>query len=445
MKKPGKERSMALGKKKTEAEELADLGISEEEIDKAYEEAQADGKIPGGDKSKIKVGKKNVTSFFPEYEYPGVKPQDEKELKAWKKKVKDQRKKLKAALKKAGIYQKGSSFEQTAFELGLSTDNGKKAGILLWLKWAFLWLKTKAGMRALIGIGVGLLALLFLVSYLTELAGSFTINLTADMQRAGFILSETSGFEKNGSRLFSDRVEQINNITLEEVVKDVDEHDGAHNGSQYIAYTFYIKNNGKEPADYKYTLKMVEATMGVDKAVWIMLFEDGHQVIYAAPSSDGDEERLFGYATEPPFYETALDQNSQYYERNGYWGLATTSFVGENIVVQGMVEDVEPGTAHKYTIVVWLEGNDPECTDDIFGGYAKYSMDFSILDEANSDSIFSGVWRTEYDDYADGMIDIEKMDEEEEETEEETTKAPGESKASDPISGESGISAGPND
>ena len=433
---------MAFGKKKSEADELADLGISEEEIDKAYEEAQADGTAPGADKSKIKIGRKNVLNFFPEYEYPGPKPQEEKEQKAWRKKVKDQRKKLKAALKREGMYQ-SSTFEQTAWELGLSLDNGKKAGVLLWLKWAFLWFKTKAGIRALIGVGVGLLALLFLVSYLTELSGSFTINLTANMQRAGFLLSETAGFEKNGSRLFSDRVEQINNITLEEVVSDVDDHDGSHNGPQYIAYTFYIKNNGKEAADYKYTLKMVESTMGVDKAVWIMLFEDGHQVIYAAPSADGDEERLFGYAVKPPFYETAYDQNTQYYQRNGYWGLATTSFVGENIVVQGMVEDVQPGDAHKYTVVVWLEGNDPECTDDIFGGFAKYSMDFSILDEANNDSIFSGVWRTEYDDYANGLVDIEQIGEEPESESGTAEETPRESRASDPIDGESGINSGP--
>jgi len=435
---------MAFGKKKDETP--PELNISEEEIDKAYQEALDNGEIPGAKKKKISVNKKNVLSLFPEYEYPGLKPEDPKEQAAWKKKIREQRRKLKQALKKQKMY-KASEYEPIAFELGLSTDNGRKAGFLLWLKWALAWLKTGAGMRAIIGVGAAALALLFLVSYLTELSGAFTINLTADMQRAGFVLSETEGFEKTGSRLFSDRVEQVNNITLEEVGRDVDEHDGSHNGPQYIAYTFYIKNNGDKPADYKYTLKMVESTMNVDKAVWIMLFEDGHQVIYAAPSADGDEERLFGYSVEPPFFQTAYDKDTQYYERNGYWGLATTAFVGENIIVQGMVEDVQPGDAHKYTVVVWLEGNDPECTDDIFGGFAKYSMDFSILDEADNDSIFSGVWRTEYEDYANGLVELEKIEQEdgsEEKKEEETTEAPKESRASDPINGENSINGQPN-
>jgi hypothetical protein len=65
-----------------------------------------------------------------------------------------------------------------------------------------------------------------------------------------------------------------------------------------------------------------------------------------------------------------------------------------------MVDNVEVGDIHKYTVVIWVEGNDPECTDAIFGGYAKFSMKFDKGNTTDSKSIFKGVYRTEYSDYA---------------------------------------------
>ena len=38
------------------------------------------------------------------------------------------------------------------------------------------------------------------------------------------------------------------------------------------------------------------------------------------------------------------------------------------------------GEIDKFTIVIWLEGNDPECTDEIRGGKIKFSMNFSVND-----------------------------------------------------------------
>ena len=36
--------------------------------------------------------------------------------------------------------------------------------------------------------------------------------------------------------------------------------------------------------------------------------------------------------------------------------------------------DIKPGEIDRYSIVVWLEGNDPECIDDIIGGEMKIAM-----------------------------------------------------------------------
>jgi len=56
-----------------------------------------------------------------------------------------------------------------------------------------------------------------------------------------------------------------------------------------------------------------------------------------------------------------------------------TNFVGESLVTHGIVDNFNPGDIDKVTIVIWIEGNDPECTDDKLGGEFKVDMTFAII------------------------------------------------------------------
>jgi hypothetical protein len=311
--------------------------------------------------------------------------------------IKAERKILRRELREKGIKSR-IEFEQIARDLGLVLDEGRKAHTLAFLNFSWAKLMSAIGVKGILLGSVALLTTMFMMSALAEKAGSFTINLTAEMLKAGFVLSETKDFAEEKSRLFSQEMEEVNNITVEDISADVDNIDGSHNDTNYIAYTFYIKNTGKLVSSYNYYLKLDSETMNVASAIWLMFFEDGKQVIYAKKSSDGNPEELYGFKTVP-FGDCAYDYDKQYYEEDGKYGLVTTPFVDEKIVVQGTVGDVEPGDTHKYTVVMWVEGNDPECTDDIFGGYAKFSMDFKKGDSEDDSGIFKGIYRTEYDDY----------------------------------------------
>ena len=44
----------------------------------------------------------------------------------------------------------------------------------------------------------------------------------------------------------------------------------------------------------------------------------------------------------------------------------------------GVVTGLKPGDVDKYTIVTWIEGNDPECIDEILGGFVKMQWLFSV-------------------------------------------------------------------
>ncbi len=314
-----------------------------------------------------------------------------------------ERRLLRKDLKSKGITSR-EDFEAIAQSLGLVPWKG--IPLFMWLRHVWGNLLAGLGLKTLLFASGAVLTGLFLISTVTESKGSFTINLTADMLRAGFVLSESEDFNREQSRLFSDRLLDVTNITLSDIQSDVDEIDGPHNGPNYLAYTFYIRNRGDETNSYAWYVRMVSETMSVSNAVWMMIFEDGRQVVYARPAPDGRPEELYGFH-RLHFADVAYDYEYQYYQKDGLFGIVTTPYVDEKTVAQGIIHNVEPGEAHKYTIVIWVEGHDPECTDDLFGGYAKFEMEFANVTSEDEGSIFDGVYRTEYEDYG------QKKDEEE--------------------------------
>ncbi len=355
---------------------------------------------------KPKTEKPSVTSTDPR-KYKGYVPgEPKKNFFADQLRIIKERRLLRKDLKAHGIKSR-EDFEIIAESLGLVL--WKANPFFIWWHHAWKGLLSGLGLKSLLAAGAALLTGLFLLSTISEEKGSFTINLTGDMLRAGFVLSDVAEFEKGVSRLFSTKVKQVNNITIEDIDPDVDEIDGPHNGDNYVAYTFYIRNDGEENSSYAWYLKMKGEVLDTTQAVWLMLFEDGYQVTYTRPTADGKPEELFGFDDPIPFTELAYDKEAQYYsevdkESNvTLYGIVTTPYVDDEIVAQGLIEDVPPGEMHKYTVVIWIEGYDPECTDDIFGGFAKFEMDFEYVeDDADRNGLFDGVFRTEYDDYANG-------------------------------------------
>ena len=197
--------------------------------------------------------------------------------------------------------------------------------------------------------------------------------------------------------------------------------DGPHHDT-YFAYTFYAKYivdseeaDAQEPEDYTWDLKLNyektnENDADISKAVWAMVFESDVQRVengsevtfvdgpatmtfYAEIGADGEKEYLpelsvtdMAY-TELPVQQFAKDASQFQLVHEGeyfnYYRLAPYDFPSEDIAATGHRENVQPNDIHKYTVVLWLEGDDPECTDDLMG--AAIGMNFLIrLDEEES-------------------------------------------------------------
>lgn len=290
------------------------------------------------------------------------------------KEIKAKRKKLRSELRKMGERSR-KEFELTASSLGLYFDKSKPGALFAWLfATNGFWLLLLSAFLLVMAIaGIGLLA---------ELRGHFTISMSNDMFKEGFTISETPDFSSRTSHLFATPAVDVPCISIVDIPENVNEISGEHNG-RYFAYTFYLRNDGLNEANYRWELRF-NSESDVADATWMMLFEDGEMTIYAKAADDGAEEALpsrdnndFGYL-DAPLYDKAIDK-SQYEvvaEVGGltYWRVVPKPFVGDGVAAAGERKNVQPGEVHKYTIVVWLEGDDPDCTNEIIGKNIGFEM-----------------------------------------------------------------------
>lgn len=196
-------------------------------------------------------------------------------------------------------------------------------------------------------------AITYLVSYFYDKMGSFTIKVNKyDMARQGITLSETPDIDNPKSRLNADIKVDMYNISGLDLPKDLDEHDGSHNGDNYIAYTFYLANSGSDTVAVKYSLDMSNITKNVDSAIRVRIYEDGEATDYAKRKTNGEPEA------------------------------GTTPFPGALVAAEGTIPAFSPGDKRKYTVVIWLEGDDPDCVNDIIGGSMKFEMNFNIYESS---------------------------------------------------------------
>lgn len=213
---------------------------------------------------------------------------------------------------------------------------------------AALWLKIGGLVLAALMI---ILFLLYVFLSLFKEEGSFTVLLSDASQSKGVMISETQGFSNPNVRLSASPVPSAWNITLADIPEDIDKIDGSHNSDNYLAYTFYIKNTGVENIAYNSTMRLDYSELGAEEAIRVMLIEDGKRTIYAKPAKETGAIEAF--ACDKPF-------------------------TGDVNLFTFKSKDMAPGDSIKYTVVIWFEGNDPECVNDIIGGTVKMTMLFDI-------------------------------------------------------------------
>ena len=175
---------------------------------------------------------------------------------------------------------------------------------------------------------------------------NFTVTLDSEYGReSGLVIYEDKN-KYTRTFLRSEDIDFFTDISVDWLPENIDnEGDGSHNGKNYIAYTFYAENMGQDTINYWSTIKIDDVIKNVDDAIRVMVIKNGNKVIYAKNNR----------TTEQP-------------EPN------TIPFKDNETVMLEKTENFKVGDIDKYTIVIWVEGDDPECTDDLIGGEIKMHM-----------------------------------------------------------------------
>lgn len=191
------------------------------------------------------------------------------------------------------------------------------------------------------------LSIVYAVLYIVNETGNFTVSLDPNLKSKKEIhISKYKDFREEEMVLKAPALEYMDNITMSWLPADIDgEHEGAHNGKDYLAYTFYVKNGGEESAEYETRIEITSVIKNVDEAIRVIVYKNGEKQVYAKRNKN---------TLEP--------------EPN------TKEFISNYQVMYEKVENFQPGSVDKYTVVIYLEGEDPECIDDILGGEMKLKM-----------------------------------------------------------------------
>ena len=205
---------------------------------------------------------------------------------------------------------------------------------------------------------LALIVVIFIAAFSQENMGNFTINLNRlELYRKGIAIASDRNFTDPTARLNASALDDATNISIDNLPTGLNEVDGDHNGEDYVAYTYYIRNGGKESVNYIAQIVLENASKGAEEAARVAVWRNDERIVYAEPAATG--------LAEP----------------------GTQRFESHNIVCTYEVSDFLVGYVDKYTVVIWLEGDDPECVDAIVGGSLQFSMNIDS-DSETEDSLF---------------------------------------------------------
>lgn len=203
-----------------------------------------------------------------------------------------------------------------------------------------------------------LIVVLFLINLYIILGifyrdGGFTVSLDYEEGKdPNLLIYESLSDKTQKTYLKCEDLEYFfSDISIDWLPDDIHgEAEGSHNGLYYYAYSFYCENNGKETINYWTTAEIDSMEKNVDDALRFAVYlNDEPRRVYAKRATNGNPEP------------------------------GTIPFKDENTMLLEQRKNLKPGDIDKYTIVVFLEGDDPQCIDDLIGG--QISMHMRITEE----------------------------------------------------------------
>lgn len=223
--------------------------------------------------------------------------------------------------------------------------------------------KKKKNKRLIISLcftGI-LVTLIVILAYFGQNVGSFSIKLGDDLTSRQIFISEKEDFSWYNSRLEAASVKEANVIMYPFIkAKECRNTDGAKiwDNNSYVSYTFYLKNMGRETVNVMQQCSITGKNDGLELVTWLEYFEDDNEgVVYQggnAPDKASD-----------PFFERYPDTESYDLENN--------------IAYENKFYDLHPGDVKKFTLITWVDAQDPDLSEEILGGTIRFEIYFSLF------------------------------------------------------------------
>ena len=271
--------------------------------------------------------------------------------------------------------------------------------------------KKKKKRIALVLFSVGFLgcSMLAILAYLGRTSGDFTIQLGEG--KTLLTMATDTGFSDSTSFLKAKGLERSVTWSADLLPQDSEldsSTGGSKNGSystsmtttldSYLAYTFFVRNDSTDSVDYLVNLSIDNYVNPVNESsslldiLRVRLFENSvyngsdlthNMATYAMKSNspytlpDGSEEarecigKCIVHSDGSKDYSVATKP-----ENRGF----ASAFVDNSNVFNTVHENLKVSGIVRYTIVMWLEGDDPDCTGQApKNAYITFSMHFDVL------------------------------------------------------------------
>lgn len=180
----------------------------------------------------------------------------------------------------------------------------------------------------------------------------------------------------------------------------------AEKGDHFISSSFYIKNISDEPQTYSEKLWIEQVTKNLQDCIRVMLvrgydetkedFGDCEITVYAKRKKNGEPEEVVKLKNEsygPIVITKDKDGRPAITHKeipnSGNW--MTEPFKSDTVVFCNDNLPLAPNQTVKYSVVFWIEGWDPECTNDKIGGTIQMKFGFehgSDVDSPTGDKRF---------------------------------------------------------
>lgn len=194
--------------------------------------------------------------------------------------------------------------------------------------------------------------------FMGQEAGNFVIEVEGGNQRKSIQICENLN-GSTSSRLEAPSVSEMTNTTFHRFRDRLDKYketDGVtiDEDTHIYAYSFYMLNEGAESLKVNATLFYSGVSNNLDKAVRVLTMSSTSDSLacYQAP-----DEQMTDYGNDYP---------------------PVSLFLGDGKVYEEEFLSVDPGDIIKYTVLFWLEGNDPDCTDAIRLGKIRFALKLSV-------------------------------------------------------------------